>query len=50
MAQEPTTGAHNSGSVSITAGTGGGTPTTLNFYVQLVVIPNPPTASNFVLN
>lgn len=49
-ATEPTTGSHNSGSVTITAGTGGGTPTTLNFYLEQVTVPNSPGATGFSLN
>lgn len=49
-ATEPTTGAHNTGTVTITAGSGGGTPTTLNFYLEPIVFPNPPGATGFTLN
>jgi hypothetical protein len=50
-AVEPTTGTHTTGTITgVTAGTGGGTPTTLNIYLQQVTAPNPPGATGFTLN
>jgi len=49
-AVEPSTGSHTQATVTITAATGGGTPTTLNLYIEQVQVPNPVGATSFVLD